>query len=70
MSLRFFDLLNSVIYDLKRSIGLRWLFDPVLHSSLDDLVVLTKGAKVSEIDLERESRWWPSVAQEEEVVAA
>ena len=46
------------------------MFDPVLHSSLDDLVVLTKGAKVSEIDLERESRWWPSVAQEEEVVAA
>ena len=46
------------------------MFDPVLHSSLDDLVVLTKGAKVSEVDLERESRWWPGVAQEEEVVAA
>ena len=26
------------IYDLKRSADLRWLFDPVLHSSLDDLV--------------------------------
>ena len=34
----FFDRLNSMIYDLKRSIHLRWLFDPVLHSSLDDLV--------------------------------
>ena len=29
-----FDLLNSMIYDLKRSVDLRWLFDPVLHSSL------------------------------------
>ena len=27
-----------MIYDLKRSVDLRWLFDPVLHSSLDDLV--------------------------------
>ena len=62
--------LDFLIYDLKWSLDLRWLFDPVLHSSLDDLVVLTKGAKVSEVDLERESRWWPSVAQEEEVVAA
>ena len=25
--------------DLKRSIDLKWLFDPVLHSSLDDLVM-------------------------------
>ena len=39
MSLRFFDLLNSMIYDLKRSVDLRRLFDPVLHSSLDDLVL-------------------------------
>ena len=37
---RFFDLLNSIIYDLKRSVDLRWLFDPVLHWSLDDLVFL------------------------------
>ena len=28
-----FDLLNSIIYDLKRSVELRFLFDPVLHSS-------------------------------------
>ena len=28
-----------MIYDLKRSVDLRWLFDPVLHSSLDDLVL-------------------------------
>ena len=27
-----------MIYDLKRSVGLRWLIDPVLHSSFDDLV--------------------------------
>ena len=27
-----------MIYDLNRSLDLRWLFDPVLHSSLDDLV--------------------------------
>ena len=31
--------MNSMIYDLKRSVDLcRWLFDPVLHSFLDDLV--------------------------------
>ena len=29
-----------MIYDLKRSVNLRWLFDPVLHLSLDDLVVI------------------------------
>ena len=28
-----------MIYDLKRSLDLRWLLDPVLHSSLDDLVL-------------------------------
>ena len=39
MSSRFFDLLNSITYDLKRSVDLRWLFDPVLHSSSNDLVV-------------------------------
>ena len=43
MSLRFFDLLNSMIYDLKRSEDLRWLFEPVLHSSLDDLVCQAAG---------------------------
>ena len=37
---RFFDRLNSMIYDLKRSVDPRWLFDPVLHSSFDDLVLL------------------------------
>ena len=36
----FQDLFNSMIYDLKRSVVLRLLFDPVLHSSLDDLVKL------------------------------
>ena len=40
VSSRFFDILNSMIYDLKRSVHLRWLFDPVLHSSSDDLVIL------------------------------
>ena len=34
----FFDLLNSIIYDLKISLDLRRLFDQVLHSFLDDLV--------------------------------
>ena len=29
-----------MIYDLKRSVDLRQLFDPVLYSSLDDLVLL------------------------------
>ena len=29
-----------MIYDLKRSVVLRGLFDAVLHSSLDDLVLL------------------------------
>ena len=35
------DLLNSMIYNLKRSVHLRWLLDLVLHSSLDDLVFQT-----------------------------
>ena len=39
VSSRSLDLLNSVIYDLKGSVDLRGLFDPVLHSSLDDLVI-------------------------------
>ena len=34
-----FDLLNSIICDLKRSADLRPLFDLVLHSSLDDFVL-------------------------------
>ena len=38
VSSRSFDLLNSMICDLKRSVNQRWLFDPVIHSSLDDLV--------------------------------
>ena len=39
VSSRSFYLLNSMIYDLKTSADPRWLFDPVLHSSLDDLVL-------------------------------
>ena len=40
VSSKFVDLLivNSMIYDLKRSVYLKWLFDPVLHSSLDNIV--------------------------------
>ena len=38
VSSRYFDLLNSMIYDPKRSVDLRLLLDQVLHSSLDDLV--------------------------------
>ena len=38
MGLAIFDLLNSMNFDLKRSVDLRWFFDLVLHSSLDDLV--------------------------------
>ena len=38
VSSRSFDLLNSMIYDLKLSVDLRWLFDLVLHVSLEDLV--------------------------------
>ena len=40
---RSIDLLNSMIYDLKRFEDLRWLFDPVQHSSLDDLVCQAAG---------------------------
>ena len=45
VSSRFFDLLNYwsidlLIYDLKRSVYLRWLFHLLLHSSLDDLVLV------------------------------
>ena len=36
--IKIFDLLNSIIYDLKISLDLRWLCDQVLHSFLDDLV--------------------------------
>ena len=36
--LKRFEQLNSMIYDLIRSVNLKWLFDPVLHSSLDDFV--------------------------------
>ena len=39
LSSRFFDILNSKIYDLKRSLHLRCLLDPVLHSSSDNLVI-------------------------------
>ena len=39
-SSRFFDLLNSMIYDLNISVGLRWLLDLVLHSSFDELVLM------------------------------
>ena len=42
VSLRFFDLLNSMIYYLKRSLYLRWLFNPVQYSSLDDFVLMLK----------------------------
>ena len=38
VSSRFFDLLNSMIYDVKKSVDQKWLFDAVLHASLDDLV--------------------------------
>ena len=38
VSSRFNDQLNSMIYDLKRSVELRCLIDLVLHSSIDDLV--------------------------------
>ena len=38
VSSRFVNQLNSMIYDLKRSLDLRFLLDPMLHSSLDDLV--------------------------------
>ena len=34
-----------MIYDLKRSVDLRWSFDPVLHSSLDDLVCIQSNQK-------------------------
>ena len=40
VSSRCFDLLNSMIYDLKRSVDLNWFIDQVLHSSFDDLVFI------------------------------
>ena len=36
VSPRFFDLLNSMIFDLKRSVDQRRLFHSVLHLSIDD----------------------------------
>ena len=50
VSWRSFDLFNSMIYDLKRYVGLRWLFDPVLHSSLDD-IVSRSGALATQLAL-------------------
>ena len=41
-----------MIYDLKRSVGLRWLFDMVLHSSLEDLVELSLSVFFM--------KYWPS----------
>ena len=42
--LRFFDLLKSMIYELKRSVGLKdGCLDPLLHSSLDHLVEKAVG---------------------------
>ena len=38
VSSRIFDLLNSMIHDVKRSVDLRLLFDAVLYASLDGLV--------------------------------
>ena len=35
-----------MIYDIKRYVDLRWLFDPVLHSSLYDLVIIIQGPKL------------------------
>ena len=46
MSSRFFGLLNSMIFDLKRSVDLGRLFDPVLHSSLDDLVFNSRDLRI------------------------
>ena len=40
VSSRPFDLMNSMIYGPKRSVDLRWLLDPVLRSSLDDLEIV------------------------------
>ena len=50
VSSRSFDLLNSRVstYDQKRFVGLRLLFDPVLHSSLDDLVRRKRPEKEGE----------------------
>ena len=35
----FWSIYHSVIYDPERSVDLRWLFDTVLHSTLDNLVI-------------------------------
>ena len=57
VSSRSFYLLNSMIYDLKRSVDLRWLYDPVLHSSLDDLVKKTlTNYRIGSRDEERETK--------------
>ena len=44
VSSRSFDLLTSIIFDLKISVNLRWLFDPVLHSSLYDLGLFCRSS--------------------------
>ena len=35
--------------DLKRSVDLWWLFDPVLHSSLDDLVIFCPTRSIAQM---------------------
>ena len=49
---------TRMTYDLKRSIDLRWLFDPVLYSSLDDLVFVSFNCFTLCICSTILCRWW------------
>ena len=60
VSSRFNDRLNSMIYDLKRSVDLRCLIDLVLHSSFDDLVSTFFAClfHIVEFAWRIKRRWW------------
>ena len=47
--LAMFYLLNSMIYDIKRFVDLRLLFDAVLHSSLDGTKNIARIANAVQI---------------------
>ena len=49
--LAMFYLLNSMIYDIKRIVDLRRLFDPVLHSSLDGTKNIARIANAVQVTI-------------------
>ena len=51
LSIDYLYLLNSMIYDLKRIVDLRRLFDPVLHSSIDGTKNIARIANAVQVSI-------------------